>query len=176
MEQQSKNRRWWGILAPVAKPKTSNEEEERRRKELELSKRDNPNCDRWKQVEFPDEVTDFRACMMGDKKVRLSIGRGGEYKSSEVLETQDVRLRVSRELDDEKLLASQSKIKSASKKDEAKPELDEAKVDVVVDEEEKKNEQSIKFLIDGQPNQVHSVEITSLKEAVTIFTGPIKLY
>lgn len=176
IEQKSANRRWWGILAPIPKTNTGPSEEELR--ELELSKRDNPECDRWIKVGQISEVTDFRACMMGDKKVRLSLGREGEYTPSEIIETQDVRLRVAEEIDNEKKVSDEKKqlIKvetNIENSDNTATEDNNKEIESVKKEEEK--DQSTKFLIDGQPIQAHSVEISTISKPLTIFTGPIKI-
>uniref|UniRef100_A0A6G1SJK7 Acylglycerol kinase, mitochondrial n=1 Tax=Aceria tosichella TaxID=561515 RepID=A0A6G1SJK7_9ACAR len=108
-----------------------------------------------------DGVTDFRACMMGHKKVRLSLGRNREYNPSDVTETKDVRLNLVAELDEKMKL-------SATEHDEGKEE--EASKD---NSKEKVDED--KFLIDGQPSQAHSVVISAIDNALTIFTGPHKI-
>lgn len=164
VEQKSTNSRWWGMLAPVSKSNSGPTEEEKM--ELELSKRDNPECGQWINIGDSSKVTDFRACMMGDKKVRLSLGRHREYKPSDVTETQDVRLKVSQELDNDLKIADQQKEENKENNDNESKELTKSK------ESDKK---PIQLLIDGQPSPAHSVEITAINKAVTIFTGPFRI-
>lgn len=99
--EPSANRRWWSMLAPTTKTEPSADE----KRELELAKRDNPTCDKWKRINDLADVSDIRACMVGGKTIRLSIGRGGEYTPSESLEVQDIELKLAENLnEDEKFL------------------------------------------------------------------------
>lgn len=171
---QSANRRWWGMLAPVSKNGSQPSDDEK--KELELSKRENEKCGKWITLGDVMDVTDFRACMMGDKQVRLSLARNREYSPSDVRETQDVRLRVEKHIDTEMKLASQKKPQVAASSQEVEPSgepVDEDKADKKSEEEEKK---PVQFLIDGQATQAHSVEITAIGKAVTIFSGNPRIH
>lgn len=161
IEEPSANRKWWGALVPAGRRSTDLSLEEK--KELELAKIDNPECGKMKAVSNLENVTDIRACMMGDKKVRLSIGRDGELTPSETIETQDVRIQVDKRLDDEK---KQSTLKSSN--EEPEDEKDTAA-------EKAKDDTTTKFLIDGQLTQAHSIEISTLSKALTIYTGPMRL-
>lgn len=154
-EKQSTNRRWWSMLTPKSSQSSPDEDA---KKELELSKKDNPECDRWLRIERISDITDFRASMMGDKMIRLSLGRDSEYEAKDVFETQDVRLEVAPELEDEK-----------KKVLEPRPESEEP-MDAKAKQEEK--DRRTHFLVDGQPNQAHSIEITTLRKAIVVFTGP----
>lgn len=168
VEEKSANRRWWSAMVPVTKKGQSAEE----KSEIELSKRENQACDRWRSIEEVQNISDFRACMMGDKKVRLSISRNGEYEATEVIETQDVRLKISPDLDREKMEADRLKLEADRLKLE--PAEDSASEDVKSSEEKKKDKEedkTTKFFVDGQPTQAQSIEITSLSKAITIFTG-----
>lgn len=139
---------WWGILKPVSKSNSGPSAEEVRN--MELSKRDNPSCDKWISVGNTADVTDLRACMIGDKNIRLSLGIGGEYTPSDVNEVQDVRIRIPAMLEEHQA-ASPSEDEKLEKKDE--------------------EDKTVKFLIDGQPNRARSIEITALNKVVTIYTG-----
>lgn len=166
-EEQSANRKWWSLVAPISKPSQASNEEKLR--EIELSKRDNPNCDKWIVIQDTNGLTDFRACMMGDKKIRLSLGSSGEYTPSEVIETQDVRLKLTSDLDDE-MKASQLKLqeKMSSEKNEG-PEQDSS------EKEKEPEDKTVKYLIDGKPKQAHSIEITTINKAITVFTGGMRI-
>lgn len=173
-KEPSANRRWWSMLAPIQDKSIKKPSDEELR-ELELAKNDNPDCDRWFRVVGISDVTDFRACMMGDKKVRLSLGLFGEYTPSETLEAQDVRLKVAADLDREYNLANQERLeeqKSETKTEESNNENESEDLKKKLQEEE---ERKTKFLIDGQITQAHSIEISTINKAVTIFTGPMKI-
>lgn len=147
-DEPSVNRKWWSMVAPVKSNAPSEEEKE----QLKRSKRDNPNCQKWVSVGNLEDVSDFRACMMGDKKVRLSLGRHREYTPSDVTEVQDIRLRLKPELDAVKSQASQT---------DEKMDLDDRN--------------PVQFLVDGHPTQARSLEITAIEKAITVFTGPYKI-
>jgi hypothetical protein len=117
----------------------------------------NPDDQRLITVQNPEEISDFRACMMGYKKVRLSLSRKREYNPSDCAETKDVKLKVATELD-EKMKSSIGATQEESS---------------VVDKN--KDEENETFLIDGQPISVHSVVISAIDNALTIFTGPHKI-
>lgn len=164
------NRRWWHSVVPVIKP-TNPPQSDEEKNQLESSNRENPYCRRRINIGDVENVTDFRACMMGEKKVRLSLGRHREYSPSDITETKDIRLEVAKELDDAKVQSSQSEDeKSQASATSIGPSKEEQTKDDT--KEEKKPEQ---FFIDGQPTQVHSVDITAINNAVTIFTGPYKV-
>ena len=166
-EESGASKRWWSVLGSATRPTSSGPSEEEK-KELELSKRENPDCGTWINAGVVDNVTDFRACMMGDKKVRLTLGRDREYNPLDVTETQDVRLIVKPQLDEEMRVSRQEKWK---KNDTAEKERDDNNTN---EAEEAKKDVS-HFLIDGQPIQAHSVEVTAINKAITIFTGPYKI-
>lgn len=166
-EEQSANRRWWSIVAPVAKTSTGPTQDEM--KEIELSKRDNPNCDKWIVIEETSDLTDFRACMMGDKKVRLSLSSSGEYTPSEVIETQDVKLKLAQDLDDE-MKASHSKPQTVTSS-----EQNEILEQAPNKKEKELEDKTVKYFIDGKPTKAHSVEITAVNKAVTVFTGGMRI-
>lgn len=164
VEEQSVNRRWWSMLAPVSKSGPSPEA----LKELELSKRDNPNCDKWIKIQDTGDLTDFRACMMEDRKVRLSLGSSGEYTPSEVIETQDVRLKLATDVDNE-MKASHSKTQAVNLQLSDTSDQQSGEVEKV------KEDKTVKYLIDGQPTQAHSIEITAINKAITVYTGIMKI-
>lgn len=159
-EVKSSNRKWWSVVAPV--PRKSPSKEELRL--LELSKRDNPNCDRFISISDTSNITDFRVSMMGNKKIRLSLSTEGRYKPDHVVEAQDVRLEVSPELDAEYQAKLEQEMKSSqppdSQEDLSKSGTDDPS-DIVKQE----------FLIDGQKAQIRSLNVTSISNALTIFTG-----
>lgn len=148
---ESANRRWWRVFAPVA-----NEKSDIEKRELELAKRDNPDCNQWKRVNDLESITDFRACLMNLGKVRLSLGRGGEYNPSESIATQDVRLQINVEVLKKNEEALELAKNDPEKKDDGKSE----KLDGLE-----------KFLIDRDPVEVKSIAITTIRQAVRIFTG-----
>lgn len=166
-EEQSANRRWWSLVAPIAKKNMGPNEEEL--KEIELSKRDNPNCGKWIIIEDTSDLTDFRACMMGDKKVRLSLGSSGEYAPSEVIETQDVRLKLVPDIDNN-MKTSHSKLRTVETLEEHKPSEQESS-----DKEKELEDKTVKYFIDGKPTQAHSIEITAIDKAITVFTGGMRI-
>lgn len=156
-QEKGANRKWWSILAPVSSPNRESGDDEKI--EAELATRENPHCDRWLKVRDLSELTDFRACMMGEKKIRLSLGRNGELIPSESIETQDIKLELSKELD--------SKKRSSS----AQNEIGQTASSADTEADKKKDDSTEKFLIDGQPTQAHSIEITAVSKGVTIFSG-----
>ena len=167
-EEQSSNRKWWSVMAPVNRNKELSDAE---KEELELSKRDNPECGLWINVSKTSDISDFRACMMGDKKVRMSIGKNREYSPSDITETQDIRLKLSTEIDERsknETVSSSEEDKSENSPQQAKPADEDKK-------EKKGKPEPVQFLIDGQPSKAHSVEISAVHRAVTIFTGPYKM-
>lgn len=168
VEEPSANRRWWGMLAPASRNSGPSEEE---KKELEMAKVDNPECGQLLAVEHLEDVTDIRACMMGDKKIRLSVGRNGELNPSQIMETQDVRLQISKRLDEElkQSIAAERLAAEEQAAGDGQEESAETKT------KEKKEDNSTKFLIDGQLTQARSLEISTLSKALIIFTGPKKL-
>lgn len=178
----SHNRKWWSIMAPVNRGGNGPSEQEKL--ELELSKRDNPDCGAWLEINKLEEVTDFRACMMGDKKIRLSLGRQREYNPSDITETQDIRLKLKPELDvmtsasqpEENKFNDSTKLSQSQSEDEdGEPKKEAVDVAVPTDETKPEDDKAVKFLIDGQPMIARSVEITALSEAITVFTGPHKV-
>lgn len=158
--EASANRRWWKALIPVSSPPMSDEE----RIDLQLSKKDNPNCDKWIELENIDSITDFRAGLMNQKLVRLSLGRNGEYTPSQVIETQDVRLELKPEVAE----ANQTIVSKAKGEVENSPLTDNEQSKHV---KKKDDDGMIRFLIDREPVEAHSIEVTSISKAVNIFTG-----
>lgn len=165
VDEPSANRRWWSMLAPASRTSSGPSEEERR--EQELAKMDNPDCGQMKTVDHLEDVTDIRACMMGDKKVRLSVARNSELNPSQAIEAQDVRLQVSKRLDDEALQSIVAEEEPAKQTDGDEKTSEEGA-------NKAKEDNTTKFLIDGQPVRVHSLEISTLSKALTIYTGPMR--
>lgn len=165
---QSTGRRWWGLIGPLSMAANAGPSADEIR-EKEMAQRDNPRCGVWIKAGGEDNITDFRACMMGDLKVRLSLSRRGEYTASDVIEAQDIGLKVAQSLDEEMQSSSvsQSEPESGNDAQAASEEPSPAS-----ESEEKK---TIQFLVDGQPTQAHSVIITALDQPITIFTGPYKM-
>lgn len=160
---QSSNRRWWSVVAPV--PKKSPSEEELR--ELELSKRDNPNCDRFIKISDTASITDLRASMMGDRKIRLSLATDGRYSLDQVLEVQDVHLQVNADLEK----AHQAALEATNSSQTSSEDQDSTSKEGAPTA----NSDKAEFLIDGQKSQVKSISITPIAKAVTIFTGHLKI-
>lgn len=152
-KEPSANRRWWSKVAPV-RPSAPTDEEKR---QLELSKRENPDCQTWVAIGNLGEISDMRACMMGEKKVRLSLSRQREYSPSDVSEVQDVRMKLVPEFESGQLQSSQNG-----------DEMAEGKGD------DPHGKKPVQFLVDGQPTPARSVEITAIEHAITVFTGPHK--
>lgn len=162
------NRQWWSIMAPVTKAKPPSKEELR---EKELAQRDNPDCDKWIQVDDVSEISDFRAGMMGDKKVRVSLSKNGEYLPSQVIEAQDVRLKLSLDLDEAYNKQSVDSVELDTDSSQVDADKAESKTTTSQKEEEKQDN----LLMDGQKTQVRSLEISTIDRAVTIFTGYPKI-
>lgn len=161
--EASANRRWWRALIPVSSPPMSAEE----RIDLQLSKKDNPDCDKWIQVENTDSITDFRAGLMNRKLVRLSLGRNGEYTPSQVVETQDVRLELKPEVAE----ANQTIVSKANSEVENSELPSDNERGESKNVKKKDDDGMIRFLIDREPVEANSIEVTSISKAVNIFTG-----
>lgn len=151
------------MVAPV--PKKSPSEEELR--ELELSKRDNPNCDRFIKISDTASITDLRASMMGDRKIRLSLATDGRYSLDQVLEVQDVHLQVNADLEK----AHQAALEATNSSQTSSEDQDSTSKEGAPTA----NSDKAEFLIDGQKSQVKSISITPIAKAVTIFTGHLKI-
>lgn len=166
-DEKNARKSWWGSLLTTSKPKNEPEDPEVVR-QREIAARDNPNCDRWIECSPAGEVTDIRAAMMGDTKIRLSIGKAREAKPTETFEVQDVRLKVPRNLDDE---ASQSKTDEDVTSQNEMPAQDSDK-SVKSEEDTASEKKDVKgLLIDRKVSPIRSLEITTISEAITVFTG-----
>lgn len=130
-----------------------------------------PDNQKLINVGHPEEITDFRACMMGYNRVRLSLGRNREYNPSDVTETKDVRLKVVAELDEKMKLSVEAANDEALEAEEQSKKEDKSREEV-----KGKEEDEDRFIIDGQPGRAHSVVISPIENALTIFTGPHKIY
>lgn len=179
-DEKSTRRSWWGSLLTTSQPKYPAEEAEIKRQK-EIAARDNPNCGKWIEWSSSEEVTDFRAATTGDGQIRLSIGKGREMKPSESFEVQDVRLRVLKELDDKAIEATQNEFiqkeadrdgpVSSEMSQDGTPAMDSAK-SVKNEEETANNQKDVKgLLIDRKISPIRSLEVTTIREAITIFTG-----
>lgn len=152
------NSRWWTGLIRLSKPATPVAKSSDELEELAWTKNVNPNCDTWSSVEDVSQISEFRACLMNEKKIRLSLARDGEYQPSDVIEVQDVKLKLDPELD-----------KRFYEKN-VDQETDNADDDQKKDPQKPKEDKKDKFFIDRQPIDAHSIEITTLSKAVRIFT------
>lgn len=159
--EQLAKKRWWGGIVATKKPGNLVEDPQTK-KEREILSRTNPECGKWIDWSPIKEATDVRAGMIGDTRIRLGIGKSREKNPSEVFEVQDVKLRVSKELDEQ--AASQI----ANQVDEIPKEGEE--------ETNIKPKDVKGLLIDRKVSPIQSLEITTLSEAVTIFTGPPKIH
>lgn len=159
--QQLAKKRWWGSIVATKKPENPVDDPESKR-EREILAKHNPDCGKWIQWSPVEEVTDFRAAMIGDTTIRIGIGKSREKNPSEVFEVQDVKLRVSQEFDEQ-----------------AASQLDNPIVETPKEGEEDannkaKNEKGL--LIDRKVSPIQSLEITTLRNAVTIFTGAPRMF
>lgn len=151
-DQKTEARKWWSIMpSPTSKQQSSED-----LKYKEMARRDNPQCNKWKQVQNSETVTDFRAAMVGQSTVGMSLSHNGDYSASESRDVQDARLRVAPTLD-------------ARMIDDAKTNLEKSDEKEQSESVGEQNENKTMMLIDGQPVQAHSVEITAISKAITVF-------